>query len=123
MAEIQLSTHINAPPALVFDLSRSIDFHCHSVSGTSETAVDGVTTGLIGPGEDVTWQARHFFVWQKFTVKITSFDRPRHFQDEQVKGAFRWMKHDHYFNELPDSGGTLMRDVFTYDPPLALLVH
>lgn len=36
-----------------------------------------------------------------------------------LRGAFRRMEHHHHF-ESP-SGGTIMRDVFTYEPPLGIL--
>ena len=84
-----------------------------------ETAVDGVTTGLIGPGESVTWRARHFFVTFRATSRITAFDRPRHFRDEMVSGPFARFAHDHYFE--PSEHGTRMRDVFEYESPLGII--
>ena len=64
MALIQLSTPIAAPRERVFDLSRSIDVHQHSVAHTHERAIAGVTSGLIGLGEEVTWDDQ----------KVTSVD-------------------------------------------------
>jgi ligand-binding SRPBCC domain-containing protein len=116
MAEINLATHVNAPADRLFDLSRSIDFHCHSTSRTRERAVGAVTGGLIGLNQEVTWRARHFMLWQELTVKVTAFTHPTHFRDEQVKGAFKSMRHDHYFDPQSD-GSTLMRDVFAYETP------
>jgi len=46
-------------------------------------------------------------------------DRPRHFRDSMVRGAFARFDHDHYFEE--SNGGTLMRDVFDYRAPLGPL--
>lgn len=37
-----------------------------------------------------------------------------------VSGAFRRMRHDHYFTAIPDNG-TLMKDVFNYDVPLSVV--
>jgi ligand-binding SRPBCC domain-containing protein len=119
MPIIELVTFIAAPMERVFDLARSIDLHTASTAGTGERAVAGVTSGLIGLGEEVTWRARHFGVWQSLTVRITAFERPNHFADAMLRGAFRRMEHDHYFE--PSSGGTAMRDVFTYEPPLGIL--
>ena len=62
MAIIRLETWIEAPPELVFDLALSIDAHQDSTTGTGEKAVAGVTTGLIGVGGEVTWEAKHFWV-------------------------------------------------------------
>ena len=119
MPVIELATSVAAPVERVFDLARSIDLHTDSTSGTGERAVAGVTSGLLGPGEEVTWRARHFGVWQSLTVRITAFDRPTHFADVMLRGAFHSMEHHHHFQ--PASGGTTMRDVFTYESPLGLL--
>ena len=64
---IRLETVMRAPIARCFDLARSIDLHIVSTAQTGERAVGGVTTGLIGPGEHVTWRAKHFGVWQELT--------------------------------------------------------
>ena len=120
MPLIRLETLIHAPIDRCFDLSRDIDLHIRSTEGTEEIAVAGVTTGLIGLGEEVTWEATHFGVRQRLTTRITAFSRPSHFRDSQVRGAFRRFDHDHYFTAL-DSGVTLMRDEFDYDSPLGWL--
>ena len=119
MPVIELSTLIHAPRERVFDLARSIDAHQDSTGGTEERAVAGVTKGLIGLNEEVTWEARHFGVRQKLTVRVTRFERPAHFQDVMIAGAFKSMVHDHWFVEQPD--GTLMRDRFEFQSPLGLL--
>jgi ligand-binding SRPBCC domain-containing protein len=82
-------TLIHAPLERCFDLSRSIDLHKVSTARTGEQAIAGVTSGLIGLGEEVSWRARHFGVWQQMTSRITAFDRPAYFQDTMVRGAFR----------------------------------
>ena len=76
MAIIKIKTIINAPRDRVFDLSRSIDAHMKSTSKTHERAIGGRTSGLIGVGEEVTWEAVHFAIKQNLTVKITEFDKP-----------------------------------------------
>ncbi len=120
MPVIELSTQVEAPLERVFDLSRSIDLHAASVSRTGEKAVSGVTSGLIGMGEEVTWRARHFGVWQHLTSRITACDRPTHFRDSMVRGAFRRFDHDHFFAaDGPDA--TVMRDRFDFEAPLGIL--
>lgn len=120
MPLIVLETHIRAPRERVFDLARSIDAHQASTPGTSERAVAGVTSGLIGLGQEVTWRARHLGVTQHLTVRITAFDRPRHFQDVMLRGAFSRMCHDHYFDEQ-GPGETVMTDHFDFAAPLGPL--
>jgi ligand-binding SRPBCC domain-containing protein len=119
MPIIELSTIICAPQERVFDLARSIDAHQDSAEGTHERAVAGVTTGLIGLNEEVTWEARHLGVRQKLTVRITKFNRPLNFQDVMVAGAFKHMKHDHEFSAHPS--GTQMIDRFEFQSPFWIL--
>jgi ligand-binding SRPBCC domain-containing protein len=119
MSVIQLTTSIDAPIERVFDLARSIDLHMNSTSSTDERAIAGVTSGLIGPGQEVTWRARHFGIWQCLTVRIGAFEPPIHFADVMARGAFRRMEHHHYFEK--SSSGTIMRDIFSYEAPLGIL--
>lgn len=58
MARIELTTRVSAPPERCFDLARSVDLHAHAAAATGERAVAGVTRGLLGPGQEVTWRAR-----------------------------------------------------------------
>ncbi len=120
MPTIFITTRINAPRERVFDLARSIDAHMASTSASGERAVDGRTTGLIGPGETVTWEARHLGVRQRLTVRITQFERPCLFTDEMTAGAFRRMRHTHRF-EMIDERHTLMGDELNFQAPLGLL--
>ena len=119
MPVIELPTVIRAPRERVFDLARSIDAHQDTTSGTEERAVAGVTSGLIGLDDEVTWEARHFGVRQRLTVRVTAFNRPKHFQDIMISGAFKRMVHDHEFVQHPS--GTLMRDRFEFQSPLGFL--
>ena len=119
MPLIQLDTKIEAPQERVFELARSIDAHMASTQGTHEQAVAGRTSGLIEMGETVTWEAKHFGVKQRLTVKVTSLDRPHVFSDEMISGAFSSMKHFHRF--FSDGTGTLMRDEFHFSAPLGFL--
>jgi ligand-binding SRPBCC domain-containing protein len=103
----------------VFDLARSIDLHTNSTSKTGERAVAGVTSGLIGAGDEVTWRARHFGLWQYLTVRVEGFDPPTYFSDRMLRGAFQRMEHHHHFAAA--SRGTTMRDVFEFQSPLGLV--
>jgi ligand-binding SRPBCC domain-containing protein len=116
---IRLETKISAPLAVCFDVSRNIELHLESTKQTGETAIAGKTSGLIELNETVTWRAKHLGVWQTLTSKITQMERPYYFIDEMVKGAFSWLRHEHYFAE--DNGGTLMTDIFTFESPYGIL--
>lgn len=119
MPVITLRTEIACPIETAFDLSRSIELHEESTAATNEKAVAGRTSGLIGPGEEVTWEATHFGVRQRLTSRITAFDRPNHFRDSMVEGAFQRFDHDHFFEEK--EGLTVMTDLFDYTAPLGVL--
>jgi ligand-binding SRPBCC domain-containing protein len=116
---IDITTRINAPIQRVFDLSRSVDLHAVSTAQTGERAVTGVTSGLMSLGQEVTWRARHFGIWQHLTSRITAFDRPTHFRDSLVRGAFLRFDHDHFFSQQAEI--TVMRDVFDFQSPLGIL--
>ena len=120
MQLITLQTHIAAPPERCFLLSLNIDLHKESTARTSERAVAGVTQGLIGPNQTVTWQGRHFGLMLTHETLISKYDRPHHFQDIMLRGMFKSFEHDHYFDPLPN-GTTLMRDELRFGAPLGPL--
>jgi ligand-binding SRPBCC domain-containing protein len=119
MSLIELATVISAPRERVFDLARSIDAHQDSALRTNERAIAGVTTGLIGLHNEVTWEARHLGLTQTLTVRVTKLNPPAHFQDVMITGAFKRMRHDHEFLEHPS--GTLMIDRFEFQSPFGIL--
>lgn len=84
MPTIYLETKIKSSIEICFDLSRSMDLHQISTAKTNEKAIAGKTSGLINPGEYVTWRAKHFGITQNLTSKITAFNKPFHFKDEQA---------------------------------------
>lgn len=119
MTVIELHTEIHAPVRRCFDLSRSIDVHMRSTAGTHEKAIAGVTQGLIGQQETVTWRAKHFGFYQQLTVRITAFDDTRFFKDTMVQGIFKSMEHEHHFKAIGDI--TTMTDVLRLEAPLGPL--
>jgi ligand-binding SRPBCC domain-containing protein len=119
MPIITLKTIIHALIEVCFDLSRSIELHTISTKHTGERVIAGVTSGLIGLGDTVTWRARHFGIWQHLTSNITEYDRPNYFVDEMVQGAFSCFRHELRFKQMDDS--TMMTDVFNYSSPFGAL--
>ena len=118
MPVIHLITEINAPIERCFDLSRSIDLHLLSTSQTNEKAVAGVTRGLIGLGEEVTWRARHFGIYQNLTSRIAVYKYPIYFESKMVKGAFKKIDHKHEFEQKDN--GTVMKDHFDFEAPFGI---
>jgi ligand-binding SRPBCC domain-containing protein len=118
LVRIELSTTIAAPIERCFDLSRSIDLELASTEGHQQ-AIAGVTAGLIGPGQEVTWSGRHFGFLIRHTSRITAYEFPRYFQDSMLRGVFHSYCHDHYFE--PSDSGTLMKDVVRFAVPGGIL--
>lgn len=118
-ASFECVTRTTLSRAELFDLSRSIDAHTGSMAHSKETAIAGVTSGLIGLGEEVTWRAWHFGVPLRMTSRITQLDAPTSFVDEQVKGPFRYFRHVHVFSE--DAAGTTMTDSIEFAAPFGPL--
>jgi ligand-binding SRPBCC domain-containing protein len=115
MYRLRITTWINAPASTCFDLARSVDAHLKSAAGTGEKVVAGPSTGLLGLGDEITWEGKHFGMTQRLSTRITAFRFPAFFQDRMTKGAFRYFEHDHLFD--PKDGGTTMTDVLSFRAP------
>lgn len=112
---VSIRTSIRASAPACFDLARDIDLHLRTLAGTGERAVAGVTTGLIGANEEVTWEARHFGVRHRMTVRIVEFDPPHLFRDRMLRGPFRRFDHLHRFEQREE--GTIMIDEIDFASP------
>jgi ligand-binding SRPBCC domain-containing protein len=117
---IKLETKIAAPSDRCFLLALSVDLHMDSTAPTRERAIAGVTHGIIGPNQTVTWQARHFGLMLTHTSLIDRYDPPRYFRDVMVNGHFRSFEHEHFF-EPAAGGGTVMRDRLQFAAPFGPL--
>lgn len=87
MVTLEEVTVIRAPIECCFDLARNVEVHlARNIHwGESAVAAAGVTSGLVGLGERVTWCARHFGVRQELTSEVTAMDRPVYFQDTMIR--------------------------------------
>jgi ligand-binding SRPBCC domain-containing protein len=119
MPQIHLTTFIEAPIERVFDLSRSIDLHKHSMAKHKEEPIGALINGLVKEADEITWKARHLFKTRVLKTKIAAFDKPNSFTDEQVSGDFSSMKHQHFFK--PVENGTIMIDVFSFKTPYGFI--
>jgi ligand-binding SRPBCC domain-containing protein len=115
MPKIHLTTFIAAPAERVFDLSLSIDLHRKSLAHTKEEAIAGITSGLIGLDDTVTWKAKHLLKTRILKSKITALHRPLSFTDEMVEGDFKSLKHEHHFKSIEN--GTILIDLFSFETP------
>ena len=113
---------IRAPIERCFDLARSVEVHLagNVHGGEAAMACAGVTSGLVGARQCVTWRAKHFGVWHSLTSEITAMARPAYFQETMIRGPFRCMQHDHIFRALSPNE-TEMRSVFRFAAPIPVL--
>ncbi|WP_408895756.1 SRPBCC family protein [Nocardioides sp. R1-1] len=116
MPRIVLETLVPAPARACFDLSLSVDAHVESMTRSRERIVGGVAAGAMSLGDTVTWKARHFGLPFTMTSRISEYDAPRRFVDEQVRGPFKRWWHEHTFEE--SDGVTTMADTVEFASPL-----
>lgn len=119
MPTIHLTTFIAAPVHVVFDLSRHVGLHKESMAAFKEEAVAGTRFGLIEKDDTITWRARHFFKERLLRVRISEMKKDELFIDEQAKGDFKMMKHEHYFK--PCDNGTILINIFQFESPYGIL--
>jgi len=81
-----------------------------------------MTERLLALGDEVTFDARHLGRRWRLASRITRFEPPFLFVDEQVRGPFRSLIHIHEFQPRGARGDeTLMVDTLTFESPLGLL--
>lgn len=112
-------TKLAVTPDEAFDLSLSVAAHVASMAHSRERAVGRVNSDLLGLGDKITWRAWHFGVPWRLTSRITVFDRPHRFIDEQVRGPFHRFHHEHLFESV--GTGSRMTDIVEFEAPAGWL--
>ena len=87
---------------------------------SGERAIGGVTSGVMKLDDSVTWRARHFGLPFTMSTRITEYEAPLRFVDEQTSGPFRRWRHEHRFDATGDGAGpvnTVMTDTVEFDSP------
>jgi ligand-binding SRPBCC domain-containing protein len=119
-ALIEVVTDIDATRDVVFDLELDMDVHAASLAASGETATTSTGKRRVALGDEVTFRGRHFGLVWRMTSRITVYERPHRFVDEQVRGPFRALRHEHLFDDL-GAGRTRMTDRMTVRAPLGPL--
>lgn len=120
MIVVKVVTRIAAPAARVFDLALDMDAHAASLAGSGETATTSTGTPALLLGDEVALRARHAGITWTMSARVTAYDRPRRFVDEQVRGPFAAMSHEHLFADV-SPGVTVMTDRMTVRAPLGMI--
>lgn len=120
---LHLETVLSVSRERAFDLSRDLDAHLASMRESGERIVAGRPGGLIGPGESVAWRARHLGLPFTLMSRITVYERPNRFVDEEIAGPFRRLRHEHRFDDASVGGRErcLMTDDITFDAPFGVV--
>jgi ligand-binding SRPBCC domain-containing protein len=113
---IEVVTEIDAAADVVFGLELDMDVHAASLAASGETATTSTGRRRVALGDEVTFRARHFGVVWRMTSRVTAYEPPLRFVDEQVRGPFRALRHEHVFDDL-GAGRTRMTDRMTVSAP------
>lgn len=115
---LHLETTLPVDVETAFDLARDLDAHLDSMRSSGERIVGGRRGGLIAAGEHVAWRARHLGLPFTLMSRITVFEHPTLFVDEEIAGPFRRLRHEHRFAEHHD--GCLMTDDIVFEAPFGV---
>ena len=115
MPRIHTTTFIAAPVDRVFDLSRHIALYKLIFQSRKEKLTSGAASSLVGRNETITVVAKHAGRARMMMMKITTFQRPSLFIEEQVKGDLQHYKHEHHFKAV--ANGTIVIDILEFGIP------
>ena len=110
-------TVIGASATESFAASLSTALHADSMATYKEVARSDAA--VLGLGDEVEFEARHFGFRWRMRSRITELVQGRAFTDEQVRGPFRSFHHYHRFQ--PDDNGCIMTDDVRFSAPLGPL--
>jgi len=88
--------------------------------GWLEFRLDSAPAGM-GPGISIDYRLKVRGIPLRWRSRISAWDPPRRFVDEQERGPYRLWIHEHDFEE--EGGGTVCRDRVTYAVPGGRLVE
>jgi ligand-binding SRPBCC domain-containing protein len=112
-------SRIDAPPARVFAFHESPGALGRLTPPWEKVEVESGGTS-IKTGSRVVLVTKLGPIPLRWVAEHTEYDPPRSFADRQVSGPFARWHHRHEF--LDDGqGGTILRDVVDYEPPLGML--
>ncbi|PPK92002.1 hypothetical protein CLV92_11845 [Kineococcus xinjiangensis] len=121
MPQLVVRTLVRADVEVVFDLSLDVDVEAVAGRRLGVRAVGGRTSGRIGLGEHVRWQARLLGVVPiSHTSEIVELERPGRFVDVMRAGIFAEFRHEHRF-EVEGPNMTIMTDRLRWRSPLGPL--
>jgi ligand-binding SRPBCC domain-containing protein len=119
MVTIRSNTWVDAPEERCFKLATSVEFHIASARPMKETAVSGVTRGLLREGDTVKWTTQLFLLRLTHTSLVKASKPFSHFHEVMIAGIFARYEHEHFFAAMDD--GTRVRDELKFAAPFGPL--
>jgi ligand-binding SRPBCC domain-containing protein len=116
MITIRSMTLVDAPVERCFRLALNIDLQSLA---TKDQPIDGVTSGVIGQGETVTWQRQSFGRERRSQTHIEQSRPPIFFREIMISPWFKDFEHDRHFALMNDC--TRIRDEIRFTAPMGLL--
>ena len=115
MARIHHTTFIAAPVERVFDLSRHLALYRLIFQSRKEKLTSGAASTKLAKGETISVVAKHAGRARMIMLKVTDFERPALFIEEQVKGDLQQFRHEHHFKKVDN--GTILIDIVEFGMP------
>ena len=110
-----MTTFVAAPIDRVFDLSRHLALYRQVFQTRHESFSSGAGSNLLDKGETITIIAKHAGRSRMSMLKITNFQKPILFVEEQAKGDLQHYSHEHHFK--PVDNGTIIIDLVEFGMP------
>jgi ligand-binding SRPBCC domain-containing protein len=122
VAEHRCERHlvIERPPAAVFEFFASAGNLEKVTPPSVHFRFLETPPTTLAAGSTVRYRLRINLMPVTWVTRITAWDPPHRFADEQLSGPYRTWRHEHAFREI-DRGRTLMSDRIDYEVPLRLL--
>ncbi len=120
MPKFEVETVVPASVGQVFDSCLDMEVHTDSMADSGERILGDDPAVQLKAGDSITFEARHFGMNWRLTARVTEFEFPYRFVDEQLKGPFGYWRHEHVF--VPDGPSrTVMTDVVSFASPFGVL--
>jgi ligand-binding SRPBCC domain-containing protein len=114
-----MTTLIQAPAEVAFGLALDVREHTAALAHTAERVVPpGRVSGRLELGDSVCFRARYFGFGWSLDAQVVELVASERFVDEQVRGPFRSLRHEHRFTGT--GAGTLLTDQVHWVSPFGL---
>ncbi len=121
MHTLKAIQRIPAPASRVWEFfSNPANLRRITPPGMGFHILSGMDGGMIRSGQVIRYRVKPLWgIPLNWKTLISEVEPGVFFADQQLKGPYRYWRHEHHFQEIP--GGTMMTDLVRYQLPAALL--